>query len=202
MLRHFAFFDASLESMTDRDGREFSGCRWIRDVKVDVDPPEGAADAAWLDDVSGRQGGEICLDVTPFDYEEGDFCWMVFRPHDATTPGTSGLLDWPVDHTFIEIDPDMRLSAYANSARPIRPNAEHPIIIDITYTPLEAHYRRYGPIFGRFVVDADGVLDFQSDTDLSWLPMPATATLKVLAAVPHGFPTTQTPALVPVERMR
>lgn len=157
MLRHFAFFDVRAVQMMDRDGHAFAGCAWVREAKGEVEPPDGPADPDWQDRVSGRQPGEICLDVTSFDYPLGDFCWMVYRPYDATEPGTRGLLDSPMDHTFVQVNRHtLDIVANSRSPRPIR-STDDVLVVDVTGTPLEALYgRMFGRLRGGRFVPASG----------------------------------------------
>src|SRR6185436_16907011 len=186
------------------DARGGDRCSWVRELAGDVpEPSDGIADAAWQDRVSGREPHEICLDVTQFDYPVGDFCWMVFRPYDATESGKRGLLDWPDVHTFIQIErATMRLICYWDSPRPVRSCAAR-VVIDITGTPLEAHYREHGPVFGNFVVRADGTVGFRADATASGAP--SLDTLLVLEAAateldPIDISTIQSREGVLVER--
>lgn len=140
--RHFAFF------------RQGTG-EYVRDWRgpvpePDIDPAlvgeaREAVLNAWATDVSQPRPGEIGLDVTAFEYEVGDFCWMVFRQPER-------LLDWPVTHRFIQIDrAALVIHVNCESPRPIRSNADT-IVIDITGTALEQFY---GHLFGQLVRHKD-----------------------------------------------
>ena len=197
MERHFAYFE-NVGSGAGRCVRE-----WRGDVAdpPDLDPflPKDQKQIAldrWASAVSAPKAGEIGLDVTPLDIPEGDYVWAVLRQPDM-------VLEWPDQHTFVEIDPELRLCVYWQSSRPVRPSAHHPVIIDITGSELEAHYRDHGPLFGQFVRGKDGTLGFVPDDDRSGLP--AMSTLKVLEAAspdltPVDVSAVRQAELVPVER--
>lgn len=188
MLRHFAYFDGSVISSRQLDGERVDFHPYVREAKGDVMPPADGEDlTAWQDRVSGREPNEVCLDVTSFDYPVGDFCWMIFRPFDQTQPGQRGLLDWPDCRTFAEISPTLRLCAYVQSPRPVRPSAGHPIIVDVTGTWLEAYYAAHGPLFGQFALGLDGRWSFTSDDGRRAL-LPKTVHAMIDAASPSLEP--------------
>lgn len=163
MLRHFAYFAAaSIRQVID--GVLIDVCPYIREWKGEVAAPPDfilhledmplrqRALTGWMEDVAGRAPHEICLDVTSFDYPEGDFCWMVYRPYEETEPGKRGLLDWPDSHTFVQIDrATMRLQAYWQSVRPVR-STPQTMVIDVTGTPWERIYIERGALYGTFRV--------------------------------------------------
>jgi hypothetical protein len=156
MVRHFVYFDQRVVPIRCDTGRTRDLCPYLREWKgecgePDVDPvlPELERRPrldAWATRVARPQMNEVALDVTDFDYPEGDFVWWVFDPVDRR-------LDWPNLHTFLEIETTtMTIVANTRSSRPVRSHGTR-LLLDVTGTWAEA---LYGALFGRFVQVPEG----------------------------------------------
>lgn len=177
--RHFAFFRHD----TGEYVREWKGSvpEPAIDLRLTGDAREQAL-IAWATEVSGGRPGEIGLDVTPFGYPVGDFCWMHFDVIDRC-------LDWPVAHKFIQIDrATLQIDVNHASPRPVRSTPER-LVIDITGTSLEPYH---GHIFGRVVRREDGWA-LEPLRDPAIVPVP---TQRALEAARIGFDLVTEPVRV------